>query len=140
MTEKASALIIELIPAVTRDIRQDMRKIAQPELTILQLRVLSKVSHCRPTNNQLAAWAGISKATMSRVIATMVRKGLLGKETCIKDRRGSFIYLKPAGRKKYRAIEGRVRTIISGKLEKTGKRELKELMRGLAVLKAVFKK
>jgi len=140
MEKKAGALIIDIVPAVTRDIRTHMRSFAQPKLTILQLKILSRVSHTPFTNNQLAVWAGISKATMSRAVSTMIKKGWLARKICEKDKREAYIILTASGKAQYESIEGSVREIVSEKVGRISREKQAELVKGLNILKEVFNK
>ena len=140
MENKAGALIIDLVPAVTRDIRSHMRNFAQPKLTILQLKILSRASHTNFTNNELALWAGISKATMSRAISTMIKKGWLTRKPCREDKREAYIILTASGKAQYKSIEGSVTEIISEKVKKISREKQAELIKGLNILREVFGK
>ncbi|MEI7904588.1 MAG: MarR family transcriptional regulator, partial [Candidatus Firestonebacteria bacterium] len=123
-----------------RDIRNHMRNFAQPKLTILQLRILSRASYTNFTNKELAVWAGISKATMSRAIKTMTKKGWLTRKTCVKDKREAYIILTASGKAQYKSIEASVREIVSDKIKSINREKQAELLRGLNILKEVFNK
>src|SRR3989339_146058 len=140
MKRKAGGIIIELLPSVVRDIYSNMRSLAQPELTVFQFRILSRLFVCSRTNNELALWAGINKATMSRALTTLQKQGLIEKKTDKTDRRGKFVSLTTTGKKKYKAIKIVVGNIISEKIEKIDTKKQKQLLKGLEVLKEVFNK
>ncbi|OGF45863.1 MAG: hypothetical protein A2231_07050 [Candidatus Firestonebacteria bacterium RIFOXYA2_FULL_40_8] len=140
MKRKVGGIIIELLPSVVRDFYTEMRSLAQPELTVFQFRILSKLFVSSRTNNELALWAGINKATMSRALTTLQKRGLINRKTDKKDRRGNFIFLTEAGKKKYKAISGVVGNMISDKIDKIDTRKQKQLLKGLEVLKEVFNK
>ncbi|OGF47657.1 MAG: hypothetical protein A2452_03240 [Candidatus Firestonebacteria bacterium RIFOXYC2_FULL_39_67] len=140
MKRKAGGIIIELLPSVVRDIYSNMRSLAQPELTVFQFRILSRLFVCSRTNNELALWAGINKATMSRALTTLQKQGLIEKKTDKTDRRGNFVSLTTTGKKKYKAIKIVVGNIISEKIEKIDTKKQKQLLKGLEVLKEVFNK
>ena len=140
MKTKAGAVIIDLLPSVVRDIYANMRSLAQPELTIFQFRVLKKLWVKPCTNNDLAAWAGINKATMSRALTTLQKRGLIERKTDEKDRRGNNIFLTQKGEKKIKAISQVVSSMISEKIEKIDILEQKQLLKGLTILKKVFNK
>jgi len=140
MKRAIGTIIIELLPSVTREIYASMRSLAQPELTVFQFRILKKLFLSPGTNNELAQWAGINKATMSRALATLEKRGLIERKTDEKDRRGNYIYLTPLGKIRFKTIRKIVGAMISKKAERINMRKQKELIKGLEVLKEVFNK
>ena len=117
-----------------------MRTLAQPELTVFQFRILSKLFISPRTNNELALWAGINKATMSRALSTLEKQKLLIKRTDETDRRGNFISITPEGARKYKAIRLVVSEMISEKIKNIDSVKQKQLLKGLEVLREVFNK
>ena len=140
MKRKTGAIIIELLPSVVRDIFTNMRTLDQPELTVFQFRILSKLFISPRTNNELALWAGINKATMSRALSTLEKQKLLIKKTDETDRRGNFISITPKGARKYKAIRLVVSEMISEKIKNIDSVKQKQLLKGLEVLREVFNK
>ena len=133
-------IIIELLPSVVRDIYTNMRALAQPELTVFQFRILSKLYTGPRTNNELALWAGINKATMSRALTTLEKQNLVARKMDRADRRGNFIFITATGKNKYKAISRVVGNIISAKIDKISVQKQKQLLKGLEVLRKVFSK
>src|SRR3989339_1129904 len=127
MKRKTGAIIIELLPSVVREIYSQMRTLAQPELTVFQFRILSKLFISPRTNNELALWAGINKATMSRALSTLEKQKLLIKRTDETDRRGNFISITPEGARKYKAIRLVVSEMISEKIKNIDSVKQKQL-------------
>jgi DNA-binding MarR family transcriptional regulator len=61
---------------------------------------------------ELAAGLGWEKSRLSHHIARMVQRGLVAKEKCGDDRRGSFVVVTPAGRREIEAAApGHVRAV-----------------------------
>lgn len=139
MHNKTSSEILDVIPFVMRKIRKEMRGLAQPELTILQFRVLSRL-FCGPKTNQfLADWIGISKATMSRAVSSMVKRGLIVKHPTKDDKRETLLVLTSKGTRKYEKIKEGVRREISKKLKKISRDKQLKVIKGLSILKEIFK-
>ncbi len=131
---------MELLPSVVRDIYTNMRALAQPELTVFQFRILSKLYAGTRSNSELALWAGINKSTMSRALTTLQKRGLISRKIDKADRRGNFIFLTVKGKNKYKAISSVVGAMLTEKIDKIGGRKQKLLLKGLEVLKEVFSK
>lgn len=140
MKRKAGEIIIELLPSVVREIYTDMRSLAHPEFTVFQFRVLSKLFVKPSSNTELAQWAGINKATMSRALTALQKKGLIAKKNNRGDRRSNCVVLTGQGEKKYKKIRKMVSDKISGKFEKIEQNKQKRLINGLDILREVFRK
>ncbi|MBU1041208.1 MAG: MarR family winged helix-turn-helix transcriptional regulator [Proteobacteria bacterium] len=95
-----SEALLALTPALMQALRLSMRGGLVPELSVPQFRVL--VHAClRPgaTLNQLTEPLGVSTATASRMVETLVLRGLLARRTGVVDRRQVSIALTPAGQR-----------------------------------------
>jgi len=136
--KKVSSEIIEVIPTVMRTIRSEMRKVALPELTIAQFRILMRLDHGCQSNKQLAEWVGISTAAMSRTIEVLVVKGYVQRKAAESDRREVILALTAQGKKKYEAIKEMAKLTLTPRLDELNSAELKKVHDALLILMEVF--
>lgn len=142
MNETNSAkLLMEAIPLTMRAIRMEMRRVAGAEFTVPQYRLLLRVSREPGSNQDLAEWMGVRPPTMSKMVDALVDRGLLTREARMagRDRRLIEIRVTELGRSK----SDRVRSVVLKHFEKQilgmSKREKKNLVVGLSLLKKHFK-
>ncbi|MCC2678776.1 MAG: MarR family transcriptional regulator [Pseudobdellovibrio sp.] len=136
--KKVSSEIIEVIPTVMRTIRSEMRKVALPEMTIAQFRILMRLDHGCQSNKQLAEWVGISTAAMSRTIEVLVVKGYVQRKSAESDRREVILALTAQGKKKYEAIKEMAKLTLTPRLDELNGAELKKVHEALLILMEVF--
>lgn len=131
--------ILNVIPLSMRAIRNEMRGIAQSELTVAQFRVLTRLSLSPHTNKQLADWVGISPASMCRTIDVLVKRELVvrqhGKNS---DRREVLVVLTSKGKRKYANIEQATKQMLKERLASLSEHDRKELRAGLVQLQRIF--
>lgn len=136
--KKLSSEMIEVIPTVMRAIRSDMRGVASPELSVAQFRILARLARESHSNKELAEWAGVSTAAMSRTIEVLVGRGYVLRKTAENDRREVVLGLSTAGKKKYETIKGITKLKLIPKLEKRSNAEIKILNDALLILLEIF--
>lgn len=85
------------------------------ELPLAWYDVLIQLNNARDGRlrmQDLASAIVLSKSGLTRLVDRMERAGLVARETCPSDRRGTFAQLTPAGRKRFRAAApGHVRAV-----------------------------
>ena len=126
-----SGAIVDTLPPVMRVIRNEMRGIATPELTVAQFRILARLNHTSHTNKQLAEWMGISAATMCRTVDVLAKRKFVARVTDEKDRREVTLFLTPKGIKKYESIKQATQKILRSKLAILSDSDRDELEKGL---------
>ena len=123
-----------------RAIRKEMRWLAQPELTVAQFRILTRLDICPHTNKQLSEWMGISAASMCRTLDVLVRRGYVTRKTAIEDRREVNLVLTTKGKRKFDSIEQATRRMLKEKLSILSAKDRERLRTGLALVRKVFLK
>src|SRR5262245_43856422 len=98
--------LLEVIPRAMRSIRTEMRRKAQPELTVPQFRVLARLSISPATNGEVAEWIGVSVPAMSRMVELLARRGYVQKERQSEDRRQVRLLLSAKGKSHFLKIRG----------------------------------
>lgn len=135
---KTCAKLIEVTPLVMRTIRSEMRGLAQPELSVAQFRLLARLNYKPHSNKDLATWAGISTATMSRTMDQLVHRGLVKRELKNDNRREVVLSLTPKGKNKFQALEEKTKDQLLLRFQHLSSAELKCLDEALSLLKEVF--
>ena len=74
------------------------RRAAEHDLSMVQTRVLGVLRDRRPTMNQLAAYLGLDKSSVTGLIDRAERRGLVAREPSPADRRSVLVSLTEPGR------------------------------------------
>ncbi len=135
---KTCAKLIEVTPLVMRTIRSEMRGLAQPELSVAQFRLLARLNYKPHSNKDLATWAGISTATMSRTMDQLVHRGLVKRELKNDNRREVVLSLTPKGKNKFQTLEEKTKVQLLSRFKNLSSNELKSLDEALSLLKEIF--
>jgi DNA-binding MarR family transcriptional regulator len=135
-----STEIMEVFPPTMRAIRNEMRWLAQPELTVAQFRILTRLDITPHTNKQLSEWMGISAASMCRTVDVLVKRGYITRRATLEDRREVSLVLTTKGKNKYQSIEQATRRMLKEKLSVLSVKDQKELQKSLGLIRKVFLK
>lgn len=128
-----------MAPALMQFLRLGMRGRRRPEVSVPQFRVL--VHACmRPgaTLRQLAEPLGVSTATASRMVETLVLRGLLARRPGETDRRQVAIALTPAGQQVLDMAHVHMRALFESRLTGLDAPALATLAAALDLLHTVF--
>jgi DNA-binding MarR family transcriptional regulator len=88
--------LFELAPRLSR-LQDIVLKQVTPSLTFRQYRLLRRVVEGNTTLTAIGRWGTLSLPSISESIETLVRKGVLRRETDASDRRSSRLALTPEG-------------------------------------------
>lgn len=107
--------ISKLVPRLIRGVRTNV--FIHKEITSAQLVVLMNLSGQKKQKiGHLAVSLGVTAATMSGIIERMTKQGYIGRRESEKDRRCTYVYLKPKGeeiiKNFQRAVRKRWREIL----------------------------
>jgi DNA-binding MarR family transcriptional regulator len=130
--------IFELGPRIARSIRRAMKGLPGPELTLAQYRILARVSQGLGKASLLCELQGVSLPAMSRMVDTLVRKGLLKRAPNAEDRRQIVLKLSPAGRKAHDRLKNAVIREIDARLSGLSPAEQASLAGSLSLLETIF--
>ena len=131
--------LLAVAPALMQFLRLGMRGGRRPEVSVPQFRVL--VHAClRPgaTLNQLAGPLGVSTATASRMVETLVLRGLLERRPGETDRRQVAIALTPAGQQVLDMAHVHMRALFESRLAGLDAPDLATLAAALDLLHTAF--
>jgi DNA-binding MarR family transcriptional regulator len=82
-----------------------LRMRREHDVSLAQVRALALIEHLQPVRlRDVAADAGADKAQISRVVSSLVSRGLVERRTLVGDARSAHLELTGAGREKFDAL------------------------------------
>lgn len=130
--------LLEVIPAIMRELRASTLSCRGEKLPLPQFRVLGNIWKAPKTNKQLAEEIGLSISAMSRVISCMESNGWVEKIENLDDRRYANIIITKAGLRLFNNIWNHTSNQISERISQLSNREKKELQNGLNVIEELI--
>jgi DNA-binding MarR family transcriptional regulator len=138
-TADTAIAVTDVVPAVMRQIRQEMRAAAAPALTVAQMRALLFVSRNPDTNlSALAEHLGIGLTGASGLVDRLVRDGLLLRDTDPNERRRIQLNVTTAGQARRDTAAAAAREAIAARLEDLSPDELDTIRTAMALLRDQF--
>jgi DNA-binding MarR family transcriptional regulator len=137
--QSCAEALLAVAPALMQSLRLSMRGGRGPELSVPQFRVLVHAS-LRPgaTLRQLAEPLGVSTATASRMVETLVLRGLIERRPGEADRRQVAIALTPAGQRMLDGTHAQARAQFESRLVGLDTAALASLAAALELLHTLF--
>jgi DNA-binding MarR family transcriptional regulator len=129
--------ILDLAPKVMRRIRAEMRATAKPQITIAQLRIMSKLFRKICTITDLAERQGVSAPAMSKMIGVLEAGGLAKRCSIGHDRRNVGVKLTDEGQRILTHIRKAVSTKIAEKTVSLSQENKQTVMNALQALKTL---
>ena len=88
MQLQTAAELIEVVPSITRAIREQMRQHRTAELSVTQFRVLGYINrHAGASLSDVADHIGLTLPSMSKLVDLLVERKFVVRETDERDRR-----------------------------------------------------
>ena len=135
---EASRNILNLIPKIMHHIRTEMRQYAKGQLTVPQLRVLIRINRGNQTHKEVAEWIGVTPATLTRMVDTLVTRQLAKRTQDPKDRRQIHLQATSSGKALAEKYKDRVNVQIQTRIDALSSTEKSKLREGLRVLAMIF--
>lgn len=137
--DECSRELLTAVPSVMRFIRQQMRLHRQAELTVPQFRTLIFLSHHDGiTLSKLAEHLGLSTPAVSRMVETLVKRGLTLRKGGTDDRRRIQLSLTAKGKKVFETAHGATQIAVAQTLRTVPNKELPRISWALRVLSDLF--
>ena len=134
-----SKLILDNMPRAMHFIRTEMRQFAKGQLTVPQFRVLVKLAKSASfTHQEVADWMGITAATLTRIVDTLVERKLVERVPNQADRRQIHLKATQLGRNQYVRYRAKVQNKLEQKLAPLTQAQKEQLERGLFLLGELF--
>ncbi len=130
---------LEVVPAVMRFIRAEMRSNRGPDLSVPQFRALLHIR--RNVGSSLSALAdhlGLTPATTSSMVDGLVRRQIVCREPSTVDRRRLALTLSPGGKRAIDLSMTAAQRGLASKLQALPEEDLRAIQRGLAALRRIF--
>jgi DNA-binding MarR family transcriptional regulator len=136
--EVCAGQVLETVPMVMRFLRGRMRSRRQ-NLTVPHFRTLIFIQRTPDAGlSALAEHIGLSLAAASRLVAVLVRRGLVVRETRVADRRSAVLMLTSRGRSLFDEAFRATRQTLADELQRLPPSELQTVSDSMEVLHRVF--
>lgn len=133
-----SKQILDTIPKSMRTIRNEMRQFAKGQLTVPQFRVLVKLAKGSTTHKEVAEWLGVTPATLTRMIDTLVERKLVQRQSDPNDGRQTILHATSQGKTQYERYRAKAQVSFQNKMSILSEDEKIALAEGLTVLSKLF--
>ena len=131
--------LLDVVPAVMREIRSQMRSRTSEFLTIPQFRALSFVDrNTGSTLSDLAASIGLTLPSASRLVDGLISRRLMTREEHPLDRRRVKLAATGHGLSILSASRAGTLSYLSEKMERVGEADRDAMVRAMAVLREFF--
>ena len=132
---ECARLILETVPHAMRTLAHDMRDVPQGLGTVPQYRILAYLHlHGHDTMGRLAERHGVTMPTMTKIVAGLVDKGLVQRETDPRDRRVVRLRLTDSGDELFMSLRARMEARLASLMAAMDDEERAALSRGLKAL------
>lgn len=136
---QAAAELLEVVPSVTRAVREQMRAHRAADLTVTQFRVLAYLNrHTGASLSDVADHIGLTLPSMSKLIDALVARKLVRREFDTTDRRRVTLALTSRGRVILERARRATRAFLTAQLRQCDSIELETLTRAMQILRPLF--
>lgn len=137
--EQTAAEVLELIPAIMRDVREEMRRHRRAGLSVTQFRVLGFLDrHTGTSLSDVADHIGLTLPSMSKMIDNLVARRLVLREFDPGDRRRIRLALTAHGRSILETSRGATRAYLTDKLSAVSPDGLEMIFSAMELLRPLF--
>ena len=131
--------VLDVVPSITRAIREQMRQHRTAELSVAQFRVLAFLnSHEGVSLSDVADHIGLSLPSMSKLVDQLVTRKLVAREFDKVDRRRVTLGLTPRGHSIWESARGATRDFLTTRLEQCDRAELESILAAMRILRPLF--
>lgn len=136
---QCAVTVMDIVPAVIRYLRAEMRQQSQSVLTLTQLRVLGFLRrHPQASLSDVADYLDVTRSTMSTMIDRLVQRGLVDRTEDPQERRRVIISLTPIGQEHFQHVSDATSTKVADALTRLSPSQLRQIMQGLTLLGEVL--
>lgn len=130
--------LMDIIPPSMNWIRSEMRSTMKEELTVPQFRTLASIFRGRNVACDIAKHQGISQAAMSKMIDSLVARGLVEREANEDDRRHFHLILTSAGSSFFKKTRKSAQANLKEQISCLEQKDREDLEKGLIALEKLF--
>ena len=137
--EVVSALVVDVVPLVMRSIRSEMRSQRAPGMSVPQFRTLTLLD-ARPgaTLSEVAEHVGIGLPSTSKLVDSLVERGLVSRESALHDRRCLVLTLTGDGHTLLQTARRMTAAHVAERLKDLSSDDLTVVARAMAALRLNF--
>jgi MarR family transcriptional regulator for hemolysin len=137
--DECSREVLEVVPIVMRDIRNQLRKHGATEISVPQFRVLTFLSRSEGASlSKVAEYIGLTLPSMSALVDSLVAGGLVTRQTHPEDRRRMTLTLTEGGRARLKSARASTANYLSQKLNQLSAADRMTVGKCMKVLRTVF--
>lgn len=137
--DECSREVLEVVPLVMRDIRNQLRKHGATEISVPQFRVLNFLSRSEGASlSKVAEYTGLTLPSMSALVDSLVAGGLVTRQTDPEDRRRMTLTLTEGGQAKLKSARASTASYLSQKLRQLSAADRVTVTKCMNVLRTVF--
>lgn len=131
--------VLETIPLVMRVIRREFRSHRGPGFNVPEFRSLAFINRSPGASlSELAEHIGIEAPTASKLVETLVQRGLVRRQEDPRDRRRMSLTILPKGKKSIDEAIEHTRQFMVQRLAHLSDEERKTVLSAMALLKDAF--
>lgn len=136
---RTAAELLDVVPSITREIREQMRSHRTPELNVTQFRVLAFLNrHAGASLSDVADHIGLTLPSMSKLIDQLVTRKLVVREFDTVDRRRVTLALTARGHTIWDTARGATRAFLTERLEQCSPAQLETVYEAMEILRPLF--
>ena len=137
--DECSREVLEVVPLVMRDIRNQLRKHGATEISVPQFRVLNFLSRSEGASlSKVAEYTGLTLPSMSALVDSLVAGGLVTRQTDPEDRRRMTLTLTEGGQAKLKSARALTANYLSQRLRQLSAADRMTVTKCMNVLRTVF--
>ena len=131
--------VLEVVPAVFRVIRTELRKYGAKEMSVPQFRTLAFVYRKEGVSlSEVADHIGLTLPTMSTLVDGLVDRGLIARREDREDRRRITLTLTEAGRSRFESARGATMVNLEQRLRQLSASDRATVAASMRMLREVF--
>lgn len=128
---KLANQVLDVVPTLMHQIRSDIRAGYKASISVPQFRVLANIRRGIEHVGQIAEQHGVSQPAMSKMVDSLVLKGLVKRSPSLGDRRQIRLHLTAKGRALLREVRKTGALSLSRRFKDLDRGKLKRLARAL---------
>lgn len=131
--------LMDVIPHVMQTFREEMRNHRTAEFSVPEFRTLSYIERHHGTSLvEITEHIGLSKASLSKIVARLEERGLVRRGAAAGDKRRHTLGLTAHGRRTLEHAEAATLRSVAGRLTHLSQQDLLIVMQALALLEVPF--
>jgi MarR family transcriptional regulator for hemolysin len=131
--------ILEVVPAVMRTIRAELRRHRTADLSVPQFRTLAFIDRKADASlSDVAEHIGLTLPSMSKIVAGLVTRKLVTRQTSPADRRRMILALTTRGQTALQTSREATRACLADDLTALTDRQRETIVQAMEILRPVF--